>query len=893
MKRILLTTVFLAICLSMLMAQIPQAFNYQAVVRDQHGTIIADQNINLRVSLIYGDPAGETVYTETHPVTTNGMGLVNIEIGRGFNPTGNLSEINWAEGKYFVKIEMDEYGGSDFKPMGVAQLLSVPYALHAGTAESIEGETDGGGGSPAHNWILFGNSGTDPTEDKLGTTDATDLNIVTNDISRINITAEGKVNIEGSLEVGDSLTVIKSARLNTEGGQTNIHGPFTVNDLKPSLFSGTLEVDGVTKLNNTLNVFGVTNLYKSFNVNDSMPSLFTGSTTTEGFATFNNKVLINNTDSCKDITNGALYVAGGVGIGENLLVGGRANIGSLTLDKDLLIKGVTQSADTGTGSLVVRGGAGIVKRLNVGGHTNLDSTLNVYDDAFIVEKVPNNDYDYQIKANGQVTINANPGSGDKKEYEDFPLQVEGGEQGIAIKVNGSRSKDNYFVSFWDDEDGNGDPILQGRIEGITHTELLDDSDYKLELWLRQSDVLISGASLGITLGELVISGAEVLAAATSSTSCLGFGACITVPIVSLIFSTWANAFLVLANSGVAAYDYNRSIYDMEEFEKIKKKQCGVSYQSGAGDYAEWLPKKYSDEIFNEGDVVGIINGQVVKDWWNADKIMIVSSNPIVIGNMQQPKDEDNYVKIAFIGQVPAKIVGEVNPGDYILPSEIGNGFGRAVHPDDMQVRDYKKVAGVAWGIVSELNTGLNIVNVAVGINTHDFSNILCKQEEDLLLLSQEVKTQNSILADLVPGYAEALGLDKTDNSQNYSNKQNNLDQPNAGINVMDLGDFDNSFINLSDDQIELTISMAREQYNSMVNDAAQLNNVILDINSDTYLTDEGIYLMPIDRHPFWQKMESDPIYKKEIVLFIKSRMQKAFDKYKQNYQKFTDIVPNE
>ena len=137
MKKLLLTTVFLAVTLSMIMAQMPQAFKYQAVVRNNDGEILSDQNINLKISILYDNPSGNQMYSETHPITTDGMGLVNLEIGRGNDPAGDFSEINWAAGNYFIQIEMDEFGGVDFKHMGVTQLLSVPFALHSGTALEI------------------------------------------------------------------------------------------------------------------------------------------------------------------------------------------------------------------------------------------------------------------------------------------------------------------------------------------------------------------------------------------------------------------------------------------------------------------------------------------------------------------------------------------------------------------------------------------------------------------------------------------------------------------------------------------------------------------------------------------------------------------------------------
>ena len=49
--RLLLTT-FLTTSLSLLLAQVPQAIKYQAVVRDSTGSILADANVTLRVSII-------------------------------------------------------------------------------------------------------------------------------------------------------------------------------------------------------------------------------------------------------------------------------------------------------------------------------------------------------------------------------------------------------------------------------------------------------------------------------------------------------------------------------------------------------------------------------------------------------------------------------------------------------------------------------------------------------------------------------------------------------------------------------------------------------------------------------------------------------------------------
>ncbi len=55
--------------------------------------------------------------------------------------TGSFSSIDWSNGPYFLKIETDLTGGTNYSISGTSQLLSVPYALHAATAGSVN-ETD-------------------------------------------------------------------------------------------------------------------------------------------------------------------------------------------------------------------------------------------------------------------------------------------------------------------------------------------------------------------------------------------------------------------------------------------------------------------------------------------------------------------------------------------------------------------------------------------------------------------------------------------------------------------------------------------------------------------------------------------------------------------------------
>ena len=118
-----------------LFAQIPQKMSYQAVIRDANGKLVTNHLVGIRVSILQGTAIGTAVYTETQTPTTNANGLVSIEIGTGVT-SGNFSVINWANGPYFIETETDPAGGSSYTISGTSQLLSVPYALYAKTAEN-------------------------------------------------------------------------------------------------------------------------------------------------------------------------------------------------------------------------------------------------------------------------------------------------------------------------------------------------------------------------------------------------------------------------------------------------------------------------------------------------------------------------------------------------------------------------------------------------------------------------------------------------------------------------------------------------------------------------------------------------------------------------------------
>jgi len=138
MKRSLLfallnCTLLIAHC-QLSIAQSPQSFSFQAVVRDGSGDLVTSSPVGMRISLLQGSEIGSAVYVETHTPTTNANGLASVQVGGGNVVSGTFASINWAAGPYYIKSETDPNGGTSYSITGTQQLLSVPYALYAANA---------------------------------------------------------------------------------------------------------------------------------------------------------------------------------------------------------------------------------------------------------------------------------------------------------------------------------------------------------------------------------------------------------------------------------------------------------------------------------------------------------------------------------------------------------------------------------------------------------------------------------------------------------------------------------------------------------------------------------------------------------------------------------------
>lgn len=130
MKKIitLLTAVLIT---SSVFGQVPEKMSFQAIIRNASNSLVTNQTIGMKISILQGSASGQSVYVESQSPTSNDNGLISLEIGGGTVISGAFSSINWLNGPYFIKTETDPSGGTNYNITGTSQLLSVPYAQYS------------------------------------------------------------------------------------------------------------------------------------------------------------------------------------------------------------------------------------------------------------------------------------------------------------------------------------------------------------------------------------------------------------------------------------------------------------------------------------------------------------------------------------------------------------------------------------------------------------------------------------------------------------------------------------------------------------------------------------------------------------------------------------------
>ena len=498
MKNFILIPTLLLIAVSGLFAQVatPAGMRYQAIARDANGNIRSQESLTVKAELLTLNANEEVIYSEMHQTTAGEFGLLNLTIGEGKADKGNFAEIPWDK-HIWIRISIKNADNDDYQLVTTSKLYSVPYAFYAATAGSVSDNSDDGNSSEdptrdpgigmnSINWTLEGNYNSQERNNGnpvLGTTDANDLVIVTNNVPRIVIDQNGQTEFMVDIDMDGDLSV---------DGATTLNNTLDVTGMNPTHLTGTLTVDKATNLNDalsvnnmasthltgsldvdqTLNVDGATTLNNTLEVTGMNATTLTGTLTVGKETTLNDDLTVANMSATHltgslDVDN-TLNVDGATTLNNTLTVTGTnatSLTGTLTVGKETTLNDdltVANMAPTHlTGNLTVDG------VFNAEGEFSVDGALEVtgmnpthLTGTLEVDKLTTMDAGLIVSGNGTLGPN-----GDHVAYFN---NTEGGDSdGIAIRINNnSTNKENNFITFY-----RGTNTVAGRIEGYQLNDL--------------------------------------------------------------------------------------------------------------------------------------------------------------------------------------------------------------------------------------------------------------------------------------------------------------------------------------------------------------------------------------------------------------------------------------
>jgi hypothetical protein len=959
MKKYLLFILCIAFSSSIFAQGVPQGIPFQGVARDLNGTPIAEKEIKIRINLLSADADGQILYQEFHKVTTNQLGLFDLVVGQGRATEAEFNTIPWSSQDIWMELSInDQKEGDNYQVLSNSQLLSVPYALHSGTANELTSNYPQSSTGPY--WKTTGNINSFPQFHFIGTVDAKDFNIRTANQTRMTIEAGGDVDIVNSVDVGQNaflntsggqtinfgdftsqqnvtlntvggqtinqgdFTSEQNVDLNTEGGETNVFGDLTaqrnvtlntvdgqtinqgdltseqnvtlntiggVTDINGNVrvlnqssteLSGLLDVDGTTRLKQSLTVYGPTNLESSLNVNQESPTVLSGTLNVEMDAVMDSSLNV-----------GKTFIVDGPSI--------NPDDANNPLDQDKFAVAFDQAS------------FGVPVAFN--SDVSFKSPVSISADPDSIKSTALSVTAFVDRSSTEVNPTTTPAT----HVAHFENLANG--NGISIKVGSTEPHNwNNFITFLNSsgatvgriegEDSdcdaqcqeelakagiNTNPNVNTVLDGFGLTSIASyltdlgvsinynfgnsgdfsrNQEYVDDVTFATLDVAQATIAEIFAIADAAVSTTEVISVSADVRACAGLGACVTTPGAVRIVTKGAVAIIEAADIITSTLDLAQNIAAVSVLRSTHKTLEGITFASGSEDYAEYLPRLNQAQDLLPGQLVGMKNGFVTLDTRDADRIMVISHNPAVLGGIPQEGDEREHEMVAFLGQIPTMVMGKVEPGDYILPSGWNNGYGVAKNPKDMTPEDYKLILGVAW---ESNERGMGEVNVAVGLNTNDVADQLIRQQEEIDRLNEQM----NILAELVPGFKEAAGLeDKPASVIASTGYEVELNQ--------DQLDFDNSQNTVEQTPVIQDDKITFEPVENGEIIYYEITQEHLDASytlAKHIATNSGVDLKT---HPFWTRVENDPAFKKQIMTALKKELTNSFQKHKEINDKFMD-----
>lgn len=630
---------------------------------------------------------------------------------------------------------------------------------------------------------------------------------------------------------------------------------------------GDLEVGGNINIGKDFSVGGVTTALNNLTVGGEF-SVYDGSTAELETSMFSLNPLTGNLTS-----SGTLSLGRSVELTENLNVGSNLTAsGRMSIERAAAFNGMSVSGDA-----TIKGDDhSFLGTSRVAGTTDIGGTLT----ANGISELGTLNNTGEISG-GRYTLRGTPGTstalldltgdapaGHALAHFENTSTAESAH-GIEIKLGTlAPGIQNDYVTFM-----NEDNLVMGRIEAertdeVGQNEMFQFEKAEIERLVQSGKVARDIGVTNLVTASLSLTATVIKSAASfaSFTGCAGFGFCVAFPIPAVIAGSVAAVVsagvgvaeaAVSKDNGVAAYNRAKSTETKfndawQDGDRVAAggKKVGVTYQSGNADYAEWLLKENPAAEYLPGEVIGIKDGSISYKTVGSDKLFVVSTQPVILGNMPEAGREDDYVKAAFMGQVPVQVVGRVDAGDYIVASGMEDGTAVALAPEDFRGHDFSRLLGVAWE--SGDAPLLNVVNVAVGLN-HGVDQFAAKMDARLDALESESDALEKLIFSQVKG--EKMNLYQAQNARLIPPLI--VPESNATDGVPDLTDPDAWTVPTSSNFIghDVTDEMMEFGWKSALKQAKK----------------DGVY----SRHGgFWRELEKDETLRTEFLAGLKDQINK-------------------
>jgi hypothetical protein len=444
--------------------------------------------------------------------------------------------------------------------------------------------------------------------------------------------------------------------------------------------------------------------------------------------------------------------------------------GETTLSNGLTVSGGNskfEGTSTFNAQVNMNENVDIAKKLEVGGTTDLNS-LNVANIAHLGNKLfvggpAKGTSGYQQYGLGLTTAQSSPNWPEQEGQDDAngnrysgrPYQMvvdasgagNAGYNGVLIRL----AIDEQYEDF---QNGNNFVTFQrwpsnkvaGRIEGETVNELWNNGGYSADRRAIDRDIAFAATSVVSAIGDVTLEWMDLTSDLAESTATLWPAAGwpswdIAQTVVAIIRGTMIGSYGVpkaIWDLAQTYAEYLSTVMTFDDWHGDVVNAIGVTYASGAGDYAEWIEKENTRVDFLPGEVVGVRAGLVSYDTEHSDHNLVISTKPMMLGNEIKGNMSD-YEKVAFMGQVPIRVQGVVNQGDYILPSGENNGYARAVARDEIGFDEIPNIVGIAWE--GGADKYFNTVNCSVGLDRQGSAQLVDIVQAELLDIRQSISNE--------------------------------------------------------------------------------------------------------------------------------------------------------